>query len=306
MNPTAKGRTKLGLAIVLGLAIGGGALAAGLPTPAPTKVVVPPMTAREAANVKLVEDWWRIVIENGHLEYVPKYQAETYIQHNPGISTGRAAFLKVFSDGNKPTNPIAETLSEDVPLAAGRGDFVWMMREFTAPDKAHPGRTLYRDGFDVLRVDHGQIQEHWDVAHRDKDDPVVIYGRSPGPPSTYPTGTLTPQEQAERAVAIEAAETVYVKHDIAAMKRLFAPDYVEHFWKLSDPSTFAADLQGVGPGTAALDTKPVLALVNGDYVFMMWAAQSPDPTDATKTYPWFTYQLMRVTGGKVVEHWQSS
>jgi predicted SnoaL-like aldol condensation-catalyzing enzyme len=180
---------------------------------APTTPVTLPMTLAERANLQLVQDWWRIVIWSGHLEFVPKYQAETYIQHNPGISTGRAAFLKVFSVGNKPTNPIPDKTGEDVPLAGARGDFVWFMREFKHDDPKDPSLSGYGDGFDLLRVDHGQIQEHWDVATRDKtDDDGVVYGKTPKPLSDFAQGDLSPAERANRAVAIEAAEDVYARH----------------------------------------------------------------------------------------------
>ena len=264
------------------------------------------MNDAERANLTLVKDWWRIVIESGHLEFVPKYQAETYIQHNPGISTGRAAFLKVFSRGNVPTNPIPEKLEANIPLAGARGVFVWIMREYKRDDPKDAAKSGYGDGFDLLRVENGQIQEHWDVATRDKtDDDNIVYGRTPKPLSDYPQGNLTPAEREARAVAVEAAETVYVKRDTAAMSRLFAPDYVEHYRKLQNRATFASDLKSYGDLEHLVDTKPVIALVNGDYVFMMWAARSPEPKDPSKTYPWFTYQLMRVHGGKVVEHWSA-
>lgn len=272
----------------------------------PTSHVELPMNAPEQSNLKLVLDWWRIVIENGHLEYVPTYQAESYIQHNPLISTGRKAFIKAFSEDNHPVDPIPEKLSSNIPLAGARGDFVWIMRETDLPDKKVAGRPVYRNGFDILRVDHGQIQEHWDVARRKAGADVVIYGASVKPLSSYDAGKLTPQERANRDIAVEAAEAVYIKHDVSAMKRLFAPDYQEHFWKLGDPQTLQADLVASESGKDLLQGHPELTIVNGEYVLMMWAARSADPDHPEQTYPWFAYQLMRVSGGKVVEHWQSS
>lgn len=264
------------------------------------------MNAPERSNLKRVLDWWRLVVESGHLEYVPAYQAESYIQHNPLISTGRKAFLEAFSEDNHPVDPIHEKLSSNVPLAGARGDFVWIMRESDLHDKKISGRAIYRDGFDILRMDQGQIQEHWDVARRKAGDAAVVYGKSVKPPSSYDTGRLTPQERANRDIAVEAAEAVYIRHDVSAMRRLFAPDYQEHFWKLADPQTFAADLAASGSGKDLLQDDPVLTIVNGEYVLMMWAARSSDPDHPDQTYPWFAYQLMRVSGGKVVEHWQSS
>ena len=55
-----------------------------------------------AANKKLVYDFWREVFEGGHMERVDAYMAESYIQHNPMVPTGRAAFVDFFSKRAKP------------------------------------------------------------------------------------------------------------------------------------------------------------------------------------------------------------
>src|SRR5882757_4370157 len=91
----------------------------------PTRPRALPMSASERSNLTRVTDWWRLVIEAGHLEFVPQFQAPGYIQHNPGISTGRDGFLAAFRVDNHPTNPIPAKLTERVPLAGSRGDYVW-------------------------------------------------------------------------------------------------------------------------------------------------------------------------------------
>ena len=47
------------------------------------------MTAQEQANLKMVLDWWREVLQAGHMELAPKYMAEDYIQHSTAASGGR-------------------------------------------------------------------------------------------------------------------------------------------------------------------------------------------------------------------------
>ena len=47
--------------------------------------------ARLAQNKKIAYDFWREVIEAGHVELAEKYMTENYIQHNPMIPTGRKA-----------------------------------------------------------------------------------------------------------------------------------------------------------------------------------------------------------------------
>jgi predicted SnoaL-like aldol condensation-catalyzing enzyme len=264
------------------------------------------MTGRERANVHRVLDWWRLVIESGHLEYVDAYQSAGYIQHDPNITTGRQGFIDAFSQGNTPAEPIPTQLSEDVPFAAGRGSFVWLMRESVVADDTAAGKTIYRDGFDLLRLEHGLIQEHWDVGKRHTGASAVIYGHSRKSPSRYPTGKLTLRERSAQHTAMEAAEAVYVRHDATAMKRWFDPDYIEHYQKLSDRTTFASDLAAAEPASSLRSARPVLTLVNGEYVLMMWEASSPDPQQAGRVYPWFLFHLLRIKDSKVVEHWQSS
>src|SRR5215831_10523152 len=55
-----------------------------------------------AANKRLVYDFWREVFEAGHMELAEKYMAESYIQHNPNVPTGRAAFVEFFARFKKP------------------------------------------------------------------------------------------------------------------------------------------------------------------------------------------------------------
>ena len=50
-----------------------------------------------AANKKLVYDCWREMLEAGHIELADKYLAETYMQHNPTVPTGRKGFVDLFS-----------------------------------------------------------------------------------------------------------------------------------------------------------------------------------------------------------------
>src|SRR5262245_19761554 len=81
-------------------------LAALLPATAPAQSINPPtavqtspaMTEQERRNLAFVLDWWREVIQGGHMDLSSKYQADDYIQHNPNVPTGRAAFVSFFEN----------------------------------------------------------------------------------------------------------------------------------------------------------------------------------------------------------------
>jgi predicted SnoaL-like aldol condensation-catalyzing enzyme len=261
-----------------------------------------PMTAGEQSNLHLVLQWWREVIEGGHLEFVPHYQAETYIQHNPNINTGRAGFLEAFSRDNSPVNPIPTRLKNPPPVSGARGEYVWVLwerrREPTATTPLY-----YQNRFELLRVRDAQVQEHWDADQKEPGTGVVRFGTSPQPLAQFDTGTLIAAERSARAIAIEAATKIYLHHRLDLAARLIAPDYIEHDPNLTHLTTAHARLDAFSPPTTLQNDQPAIAIVNGEYVLMMWNLSSPDPDDATRTYPWNYFQLMRVHAGRVVEHW---
>lgn len=116
-----------------------------------------------AANKKLVYDFWREVFEAGHLDLAAKYMAETYIQHNPNVATGRKAFVEFFSKFKKP-KPIAERVEGPLVSIVAEGDMVILTfsKEYTDPKDSTKKYTT--SWFDQFRIENGKIAEHWDPA----------------------------------------------------------------------------------------------------------------------------------------------
>jgi len=121
--------------------------------------------ARAAANKRLVYDFWREVFEGGHMELADKYMAEHYIQHNPNVPTGRAAFIEAFSKRVKPQAIEARVKAPLVSIVA-EGDLVVLsfVREGVDPKDASKKYTT--TWFDMFRIESGKIAEHWDPAQR--------------------------------------------------------------------------------------------------------------------------------------------
>ena len=46
-----------------------------------------------------------------------------------------------------------------------------------------------------------------------------------------------------------------------------------------------------------------MRFAKGDFVFIVWEREGKDPADASKTYKYNTYDLLRIENGKVQEHW---
>ena len=149
-----------------------GALLFGVPALAQLPVEVhrnqlallPSPEASLAANKKLAYDFWREVLQAHQIERAPEYLAEHYIQHNPTLPTGRAAFMEFFS--RLPREPVKATIDELVSIVAER-DLVVLAFRRELPDLENEGQTYTTTWFDMFRIDGGKIVEHWDYGSKD-------------------------------------------------------------------------------------------------------------------------------------------
>ena len=152
-------------ALLLALALFAGSAVAQVPVTAGANhdPMLASADAKLAANKRLVYDFWREVFEGGHMELADKYMAEGYIQHNPMVPTGRAAFVEAFS---KRVKPVAIEPRVKAPLVAivAEGELVVLsfVRENEDPKDATKKYTT--TWFDMFRIENGRIAEHWDPA----------------------------------------------------------------------------------------------------------------------------------------------
>jgi predicted SnoaL-like aldol condensation-catalyzing enzyme len=118
---------------------------------------------RLAANKRLVYDFWREVFEGGHMEFADKYMAESYIQHNPNVPTGRKAFVEFFSKFAKP-KPIEPRVKAPLVAIAAEGNLVILSFVRELPDPKDASKKYTTTWFDMFRIEDGKIAEHWDPA----------------------------------------------------------------------------------------------------------------------------------------------
>ena len=118
-----------------------------------------------AANKKLVFDFWREVFEAGHMDLAEKYMAESYIQHNPNVPTGRAAFVAFFTQYVKP-KPIQPRITAPLVTIVAEGDKVILSFVRETADPKDATKKFTTTWFDMFRIENGRIAEHWDCAPR--------------------------------------------------------------------------------------------------------------------------------------------
>jgi predicted SnoaL-like aldol condensation-catalyzing enzyme len=120
-----------------------------------------------AANKKLVFDMWRAVIQGGHTELAPQYFTEGYIQHNPNVATGRDAMVE-YMKHSRPVVPIEPEIHFPVVAIVAEGDLVLVATVSTGDDPDSPGTKYLGTHFDLFRIEHGKIAEHWDSVPKSK------------------------------------------------------------------------------------------------------------------------------------------
>jgi predicted SnoaL-like aldol condensation-catalyzing enzyme len=116
-----------------------------------------------AANKKLVYDFWREVFEGGHVELAENYLAESYIQHNPMVPTGREGFVQFFSQFAQP-KPIQDKVQMPLVNIVAEGDYVVLSFVSEVEDPNNAGQKYTTTWFDMFRIEDGKIAEHWDAA----------------------------------------------------------------------------------------------------------------------------------------------
>lgn len=152
------------------------------------------------ANIQLVLDFTEAVFQNGEIDRVAEFVAEDYIQHNPGIATGRAGLIEAFSGFAPPPGAAPEgaappgAVSEPAEIVA-QNDLVVLISEMRLPRPDNPDEMYSAFGFDMYRVCDGLLVEHWDGARLgDLGGGAPAGGAPPGgaPPGGAPPGGAPP------------------------------------------------------------------------------------------------------------------
>ncbi|KAA6459539.1 hypothetical protein DYQ86_15560 [Acidobacteria bacterium AB60] len=274
----------------------------------PTRKESAPMTRTEEKNLSFVLNWWREVIESRHTELASKYQAEDYIQHNPNVPTGRAAFVKFFSSLGPAVDPIPSQLVHPPVVEGAKANFVWLIFEHEGRDPKDASQPIYGYSFDLVRIENGKVQEHWDSARKDPGSPVFIPSTAP-PPSTWNTEKTTAAQERDLAIATRFEKDVVEYGHVEYIDELLSPSFIEHNPAVpADREGYKAFIQNL-PDHQAQEIKPqwkhppVLAFCDGPFVVMMWEKQDKDPLDSTRDYTRNYFAVLRLKNGLIQEIW---
>ncbi len=265
------------------------------------------MTAAEQENLRRAEEWWRTVLMGGRLDQVEEYMTERYIQHNPNVPTGRDGFVEFFSAFAQP-GPIPEEFPPtDVKFA--KGDyvvFVWE-REAEDPETGEPYNYSF---FDVVRMQDGRVDEHWDSVFRMTPPGAPANPIAPGigPYPVAPANTVA-EQAVEDLVNIEMKDILQYQNVDLAME-VMAEDYIQHNPNVPGGRDgfmeFFSQFANPQPIQDEWIDEPELILTHGDYALYIMTRYSEDPARDNEVYKWNWFDFFRVENGMIQEHWDSA
>ena len=267
-----------------------------------------------AANKRLVFDMWRSIVNAGQVELADEMLREEYIQHSPILPTGRAAFKQIFSVVKR--TEIPELVSPPLVTIIAEGDLVVMALRESVPE---PGSDGYytTTHFNLFRIEDGRLAEHWHSV-QDAPRPDLPSAAEGGPqPVTGVSGTAqlallqaaNPVLAANKRLVFDAwRQTIDAGREEVADLYL-DEDYIEH-----DPNidtgreafrTRIAARSG-SPVPGSMQAPLVAVLAQGDLVVVVSAREHPHPRRAGETYTTTWFDMFRIEGNRLVEHWNGA
>lgn len=221
-------------------------------------------------------------IETGDQQAISYVNPERYTQHNLAVADGLAGFGAVLQALPKDSTKV------NVVRAFTDGDYV-----FSHTDYNFFGPKV---GFDIFRFEDGLIVEHWDN--------LAIKADAPNPSNrTQLDGTTVladlDKTEENKAIVSNFVDAILVKGEMDKLTTFIDTDnYLQHNTQIAD------DLAGLGAafeamaqqGISMVYTENHIVLGEGNFVLSVSEGTFADA-------PTSFYDLFRVEGGKIVEHW---
>ena len=106
------------------------------------------------SNKEIVVRFYTAAFITRNLDEAKLYLSDTYIQHNPSVKSGGAAFIE-FAKGIHARNPTPNIIIKRV---IAENDLV-VLHMLSKPGPDRPDMAVV----DIFRVENGKVAEHWDV-----------------------------------------------------------------------------------------------------------------------------------------------
>jgi len=268
-----------------------------------------------AANKQLVFDMYRTVFVAGQAEAIDRYFSPGFQEHSQIRLNGLDA-LRARVGAEVPRLDSVPRVLPDLVTLIAEGDYVALAQvsHYAEPDGY--GDTYTSTRFDLYRIQDGLIAEHWDSAQlrpglglptSDQGGPLPVVGV---------------QGLAQHAMLAHADAQVFANKRLAydlwrhlpeAGREELAELYLDPIYIQHNPNA-ATGREGVKEyfsqrPDSSIDTwleDPLVAVVaEGDLVLQVLQEERPHP-DTGETYYVAWFDLFRVQGNRLIEHWDTA
>jgi predicted SnoaL-like aldol condensation-catalyzing enzyme len=280
----------------LALLVGVGSASAQYPVPQQTSYA---MNADERANLQLVKDWWRDIMEGGNLDIATHYMPADFVSWNPNIGAGRDAFVQTLQT----RSDLLQNRGQGVPeVQFAKNEYVFLMWASFVLDPIEPAHIFKYNTLDLFRIEDGKVAEHWDGARKSVN--TDLGEKSMGGGVFNDSTNLSAREQETRRLGIiEFKDILQYGHTELALE-FFAPGYMQHNPNVpGGRDNFIENFSNreQRPLAEAWITPPTLELVSGNFYLKFDERMEDDPSGGQSAY--YRFDMVRVDDGLIQEHW---
>ena len=221
-------------------------------------------------------------IETGDQQAISYINPAQYTQHNLAVADGLVGFgavLQALPEGSAKVK---------VVRAFSDGDYV-----FSHTDYNFFGPKV---GFDIFRFENGLIVEHWDN--------LAVKAENANPSGrTQLDGTTVladlDKTAENKALVSDFVDTILVKGEMDKISNFIEGDnYLQHNTDIAD------GISGLGVALQALAEKGIFMVYSENHIVLGEGNFVLSVSEGTfADSPTSFYDLFRVEGGKIVEHW---
>lgn len=256
------------------------------------------LSPEEEANVVVATRVIEEGLVGGDVSVIEELVRPDYIQHNAQARDGREGLLEL------------------VGTLAAQGGATVQIHRTLADDDYVAFHSTYGEGnarqvaFDVFRLEGGQLAEHWDALQQWVDPLATVSGNS------LVDGTESVRDRnltdSNRELVTRMVREVFVEGRVERLADYIGSSYIQHNPNsgngLLSAQAFLVAVKAQGVPLAY--TSSPLVVADGNFVLVgsegylgrVQAEADTAPNMGPFAYTVF-YDLFRVNGGKVVEHW---
>jgi len=265
---------------------------AAKPSPSGHTMLDGPTTASDLdqteANKALMQTYMDDLLQGRKDKFSGYFDGNNYIQHNPLVAdnlTGLFAGLQALAKQG------LQVKYDRVHKILGEGNFVLVVAEGSFGDRP----SSY---YDLYRIQDGKIAEHWDTIEAIppraewRNSNGKFFSRAPKMENDM-ANTI---EKTNKALVLEAFDTLFNKRDYVAAGKFWSPDYIQHSAHIPPGRDGLFNLVKGAP--AAMRYENSLIIAEGDLLMLHGRYINVGQPAA-----WIVVDIVRIENGRLAEHW---